>query len=620
MISKFKLFSLGLLMLGALALVSCNNDDDDMPQPDPMDITEVLQNNPEYSSLYAALDEAGLLSALQGAGPFTLFAPDNDAFADLLAALGAGSVADIDDDLLEAVLLYHVVGGNNPSSGLSTQYVPTLSPSAVEATNEIDLFINTDGGVAVNGIDVTDPDISASNGVIHGIEEVLLLPTLVDFVTDNPDFSSLGAALAAATTDFISVLEGDGPFTVFAPNNAAFQALLDSNDDWNELGDIRSTLLDSVLSYHVVQGANVLSGTLTQDQEITTLLGETLTVDLTGGGAALIDRYGQTVAVLAADVQANNGVVHVVENVLLPIDGPPNIVEWASDNPNYSLLVDAVIKADLVDALSGDDPLTVFAPDNDAFTAFLAAAGFANLDAVPVDVLTSILLYHVVPGAVLSTDLETGYVKSVSPSAAQEEGEDPSNMDLFINTEDGVTINGGPMVEAPDIEVTNGVIHGIDAVIGLPTLVTFATSNPEFAPLVAALTAADLDGDPDFVDVLSGDGPFTVFAPTTQAFTDLLTTLGVTGVGGIDGQLLEQVLLYHVVSGNILAGELTDGAEVATLLGDDDTDPKLTVNLQTDPVSLEDATGGSSGIIATDVQAYNGVVHVINRVLLPATP
>jgi uncharacterized surface protein with fasciclin (FAS1) repeats len=280
-----------------------------------------------------------------------------------------------------------------------------------------------------------------------------------------------------------------------------------------------------------------------------------------------------------------------------------NIVEFAQDDPNFSLLVEAVIKADLVDILSSDGPLTVFAPTNAAFEAFLGGSSIAD---TPKDVLVTILTNHVVGGAVRSTDLQTGYYETASATTFGD------NAFIYISTDNGVTINGTVNVDQADVEVANGIIHVLDAVIAPPTVVTFATSDPNFSSLVAALTATGLTTN--FVEVLSGDGPFTVFAPTNGAFQALLdSNEDWNGIGDIPTAVLEEVLLYHVTGiGNVRAEDIVDGIEVTTLAPGE----TFTINLGAgDPVI--NAAGNTANIIATNVQAHNGVVHVIDAVILP---
>lgn len=274
------------------------------------------------------------------------------------------------------------------------------------------------------------------------------------------------------------------------------------------------------------------------------------------------------------------------------------IVELAQETPNLSLLVDAVVRANLAGTLSGDGPFTVFAPTNAAFENALTLLGFASIDEVPVDVLTGVLLYHVVSGSVRSTDLSDTYVSTLSPA-----GPGLTLASLQIQVTGGVKFNGSASPVTTDIVAKNGIIHIIDEVMLPKNVVQLALSNPNFSSLVAALTATGLETD--FVDVLSGDGPFTVFAPTNAAFTALLSDLGVTSLGDIDTETLEAVLLYHVISGSNVRSTQLSAGDVTTLGG-------------TATISL---TGGpkinDSNIIVVDVQGTNGVIHAIDKVLLP---
>lgn len=284
--------------------------------------------------------------------------------------------------------------------------------------------------------------------------------------------------------------------------------------------------------------------------------------------------------------------------------GPKNIVETAKDTESLSTLVAALQRADLVSALEGAGPFTVFAPTNEAFNAFLQANGFANLEAVPVDVLKQVLLYHVVSGEVPSSAVTTGYVNSLATF-----GNTTANLSLYANTASGVKINNATVTTA-DVDATNGVVHIIDKVLVPPTVVNHALNNPDFSTLVAALTRSDLGVD--YVSTLSGAGPFTVFAPTNAAFTALLTELGVSGLGAIDAATLNAVLQYHVVNGaNVRSSQLTNNQEVTTFGGG-----KFTIGL-TGGAKITDARGRVSNIIAVDVQGTNGVVHAIDKVILP---
>ncbi len=186
----------------------------------------------------------------------------------------------------------------------------------------------------------------------------------------------------------------------------------------------------------------------------------------------------------------------------------------ASTTANLSILVQALIKADLATTLRGSGPYTVFAPTNDAFTAFLATTPYTTINDVPKEALTQILLNHVVTGSVKSTDLTTGYIKTLAKGSASTS----NTLSMYVNTSSGVKLNGIATVTTADIMASNGVIHIVDKVIDLPTVVTHAAANANFSTLVSVLNRS---GQPNFITALSATGPFTVFAPTNAAFTAL---------------------------------------------------------------------------------------------------
>jgi len=270
-----------------------------------------------------------------------------------------------------------------------------------------------------------------------------------------------------------------------------------------------------------------------------------------------------------------------------------NLVEVAQDAGQFSILIEAAQKAGLASFLSTESNLTVFAPTDDAFAALLSDLGLSSLDDIPVADLTSILTYHVIGAKVMSSDLSTGYVSTLS-------NYDDNNITMYIETGSGVMINNSVSVTTADIEASNGVIHVVDKVILPPTVVNIALENDNFTTLVQAVVKAGL------VDALSSEGPFTVFAPTNDAFDALFTQLGVTGIDDLAAEQLTPILMYHVVPGNVLSTELTSG-EVGTL----NTESNLTVDLSSG-VKIND-----SSVVAADIQAANGVVHVIDKVLVP---
>lgn len=287
------------------------------------------------------------------------------------------------------------------------------------------------------------------------------------------------------------------------------------------------------------------------------------------------------------------------DNTETPVDN--TITGIASRNANLSILVQALSKAKLAATLQGSGPFTVFAPTNDAFNAFLDANGFDSLDDVPEATLKQVLLNHVVSGKVLSTQLTTGYIKTLATY-----GTTTSNIDMFVNTSSAVgtkLFNGVANVVTPNVEASNGVVHVVDAVIGIPTIVTHATANPSFSTLASLLTAQGL------VPTLSGtaNSPFTVFAPLNSAF-DAATLNLYTGLNS-DGK--SAVLKYHVVTGANVLSTAIPTTPIPTF---------ETGLLNIAGTVITDEEGRQSNIVLTNVQCGNGIIHAIDKVLLPNLP
>jgi len=282
--------------------------------------------------------------------------------------------------------------------------------------------------------------------------------------------------------------------------------------------------------------------------------------------------------------------------------GIRTIADVAKSNSDFSTLVSALEKTDLIEVLDESGSYTVFAPTNAAFTTFLQENNFSTLNDVPVTVLREILLNHVIVGAKLSGNLRNGYVKTLGKGSASS----TNTLSMYINTTSGVRLNGISSVVVADIGASNGVVHVVDAVIGLPTIVTHAVANPNFSTLVGALTSP---GQPDFVGILSGtpNSPFTVFAPSNDAFTTFESQNPGTLIS-LSSSQLTSVLTYHVVAGvNVLSNAIPSGP-ITTLEGG---------TFSVTGVTITDEASRQTNIIAVDVQATNGVIHVINNVILP---
>jgi len=422
-------------------------------QEEALSIVDIAVQDGRFTTLVAALEAAGLVETLQGEGPFTVFAPTDEAFAALPEGAIEGLLADT--EALSGVLLYHVVSGSVKAADvvdLDGQEVTTLSEESVAIT--------VDGeSVKVNEAIVIITDIEGSNGVIHVVDAVILPPaeeetmnddememvdqTIVDIAMSDENFSTLVTALQAA--GLVEALQGEGPFTVFAPTNEAFEALPEGALD-ALVADPEA--LTDVLLYHVAEGEAMAADVLELDgQKVETLLGQYLDITI-DGDAVLVDNA----QVIVPDVKASNGVIHVVDTVLLPENR--TIVDIAVEDGRFTTLVAALEAAGLVEALQAEGPFTVFAPTDEAFAAL--PDGTVEGLLADIEALTDVLLYHVVDGKVMA-------VQVIELDGQEVETLSGEHVVVMIENE-VVKINEAQVV-IPDIEASNGVIHVIDAVL-----------------------------------------------------------------------------------------------------------------------------------------------------------
>ena len=260
-------------------------------------------------------------------------------------------------------------------------------------------------------------------------------------------------------------------------------------------------------------------------------------IDLADGAVKLWDAN-----VVITDIECSNGVIHVIDAVITP---PATIAEKAVANPDFSTLVTALEKADLVSALNGEDALTVFAPTNAAFAALDQDQLAAILDNVPL--LTTILTSHVVSGTIMSSDIAAGATAVDTLSGAQA---------LVVNDSNGVHIGNATVAQA-DVTASNGVIHVLDEVIVvLNTIALVANTNPNFTRLAAALEATEL------TQTLNSVGAFTVFAPVDAAFEAIDSTIAT-----LSTEQVRDVLLYHVLGQPVRSTEIATGSVDSLLAG-----------------------------------------------------
>lgn len=306
----FSLLAISLMLLFTFS--SCKKKNDMAPETGT--ITTIISNSPDFSILKAAVVKAGLAATLDGKGPFTVFAPTNDAFK--TSGITMETINSLSPDALKGILLYHTLGAKVIAAD-----VPAGPDAPIATVGGKDIFLTrNNSSVFVNGVSVTKADIMATNGVIHAISRVLMPPTgnIVETAQANPDFSYLVAAVLRASqgsTNVAEVLSGNGPFTVFAPTNDAFKSA-----GFATIADINNAdpnTLTSILTYHVIAG-RIFSSDLTNDAQPVTVNGSKVTIGLTNG--ATVKGNGNTTPskIISTDLVTTNGVIHVIDQVLLP--------------------------------------------------------------------------------------------------------------------------------------------------------------------------------------------------------------------------------------------------------------------------------------------------------------
>ena len=425
--------------------------------------------------------------------------------------------------------------------------------------------------------------------------------SIVDVAVANGSFTTLVAALEATGLD-VTLSDMDSSFTVFAPTDDAFALLGD--DTIAALLEDTETLSD-ILTYHVIDSEIDSSAAISSAGSTVEMVnGDSIGLSLDGD-----DLLVNTVTVTAVDVEADNGVIHVIDAVLIPPaeKGTPtmNIVDTAVAAGDFGTLVTALQAAGL-DATLADETqtYTVFAPTDAAFA--MIDPDTLDLLLADTDVLSSVLLQHVVSGEVSSVTAYT--LNGLSATTAS-----GADIPVAINSELDTLTFGGATVTTTDIYTTNGVIHVIDTVVvadvELPSptasIVDVAVANGSFNTLVAALQATGLDTVLD-----DPDATFTVFAPTDAAF-------GLLGQGTVNALLsdtdtLTDILLYHVIQGSAV---LQDGA---LTVAQSEANKVEMANGAEAALSLANNTlfVNKSAVSLADVMADNGVIHVVDQVII----
>jgi transforming growth factor-beta-induced protein len=462
---KTQRLTLGLFALIGISILAGCEKKEETPQP-TQNIVQLAQDQPSLSSLVAALTKfPDLVTTLSGTAKLTVFAPSNDAFTALLATIGQSSINDVPEPVLKSLLQYHVI---TSGAVLSTQ----LTDGNVVTANMENIAVTTTGGIRLNGsAKVLTADVYATNGVVHIIDQVLVPASIGRFVNTvvepayfNKNFTTLIAAVTAASPSILETLLNSSKKTLFAPTNDAFTAAGITTLP------ARATL-DAVLAYHLigseVKASQLPANTSPSNNAITTL-GGAFYLSNRGSNGVFIN--GRT-RVIATDILADNGVVHVIDRTLLPpsqtIAQIATALSTASSGAEFTQLVAALARVPaLLDAAStASSNLTVFAPTDAAFRELYTALGVAGINDINLNTLTAVLQHHIISspttatGRVFSSDLITGSVPAL-------------NGNISISATAGTVTSGNGTVATistnkalVNVLATNGVIHTINKVL-----------------------------------------------------------------------------------------------------------------------------------------------------------
>ena len=598
-----KIKALLLITCSIFFIQACNDSDDEVPVAT---IVDVAKANGNLTTLIAALEATGLDETLSDTNStYTVFAPTDAAFA----LLGDDAITSLlnDTDTLINILTYHVINGE-----VSSVAAEAAVGITVEMVNGDSIGISLDGdNLLVKAATVTTMDIETDNGIIHVIDAVLVPPAAKGTPMDNivetavaaGNFTTLVSMLEATGLDDVLANE-DNTFTVFAPTDAAFAMI-----DEETLGLLldNPNILASILLQHVVAGVEVDSVDAYALNGTSVATASQATIDVSINASADMLLFGGA-NVISKDIYTSNGVIHVIDavvfgDVALP-EPPISLVDVARENGSFTTLVAALEATGLDIVLADtDSTYTVFVPSDAAFEK-LPEGTVAGLLA-DTETLSDILLYHVLAGYVTS-DTAITVAQSNSSLITMENADNVAlsyvDSTLFVNNASVVTT---------DVMADNGTIHVLDTVLmppvekGEPTqsIVDVTVADDRFTTLVDALTAANL------VDILANEeSTFTVFAPTNDAF-DKVDSAALDALLA-DTEALREVLLQHVITAevNSVSAYSLNGTNVGTASGNE-----VGISIDGNTGSLQ---FGGANVIITDIYTTNGIIHVIDTVVL----
>lgn len=556
-------------------------------------LSDVLADEPELSTLNAAVEAAGIAEQLEAAEAITVFAPTDSAFAalpdgalDLLLATPTGDLTD--------VLQQHIVARNLSIADVAfnTSLVTLLGENLI-------ISEDTDGTIRVGGAVVTVADLQIENGTVHIIDQVLetsevsFETSIADVIADRTTLTTLSSALELA--NLTDTLDGDIEYTILAPSNTAFDGLPMTLLEELDADPVR---LAEVLSYHIVPG-RLSTEALTQQRFVETIQGQTLYLTTTED-ALLANGLG---TFIESDIEASNGLVHIVDLVMLPADYESDavntIAETVGQRPEFSTLLAAVLAAGYGEEFQAPGQYTLLAPTNQAF-ANLPAGTLDDLLANPVR-MREVLLYHTLPGVFTEGDITSAISLPTLTGVPITVDEQPFGSEVLLN--------GTADLQLTNIRTNNGMVHQVDQVLlpperpELPTTAEVVSGDEQLSTLNDLIEQAGLS------DTIADADNITLFAPTNAAFEALPAGTVDLLLDGPE-EALERTLLYHVINQRRTQAELEALQLLPTLAGS----PVLIFE-ENNALTINGATFNM-----VDIETQNGVVHIIDAVILPPNP
>lgn len=436
-----------LIMSVMILAASCNPDID--PITEDRNIMQIMMVNQNFSTFQEMIMRTDLGDELSSDGPFTVFAPTNQAVDEFLLENNMTRQQLMESSELRDMVLYHVLAGTLLTNQIPVGDMETLSPNQNISFGIMDNTITLNGNTRI-----LTPDVRARNGVIHGIDRVLQVPedttednSVIGVLARDENFAMFGAAVVAGgLRDMLS----SSSITFFAPTDDAFEAYLEDHGmEWDEfIGN--ESLISAILLNHTLEG--VVSLADLESGPVNTALNRS--VFLSVGESIFINGRAR---ILDGDIPAENGLIHTVDHLVRPANR--NLSEFITDQDDFTQLSAAVIRLGMVEELTTGGPFTLFAPNDEAFAAAYQALNVNGLNEIEDTVLRDIINYHLIPGYIFSTDFESGQ------SLTSVQGET-----LVVNPAEGTVANGTFQAGRINRLTTNGVVHVTSSVLLPPSM------------------------------------------------------------------------------------------------------------------------------------------------------